>query len=252
MLRASPAQPFDLFLMMTRETPAATSSLAKPRFRWNWILAAMLIIGLVAAARFLPVQNLVEQALDWIGALGPWAPLVYIVAYVIAAVFLFPGWGLTVGAGAAFGLFKGIILASLAATLAATCAFLIGRYLARNSVARRMEGNERFVAIDEAVEAEGWKIVLLMRLSPVFPYTLLNYAFGLTRVKLSHYVLASWVGMLPGTAMYVYMGSLAHMVGRERTRLEWGLYGVGLLATIAVTVFVTIIARRALARKTSS
>jgi uncharacterized membrane protein YdjX (TVP38/TMEM64 family) len=104
------------------------------------------------------------------------------------------------------------------------------------------------------VADEGWKIVFLTRLSPVFPFTLLNYAFGLTRVKLSHYVLASWIGMIPGTVMYVYLGSLVNVGAghRQRTTGEWVLYGVGLLATIVVTIFVTRVARKALEKKISS
>ena len=143
---------------------------------------------------------------------------------------------------------------SISATLGATAAFLVGRYLARDAIARKIERNEKFAAIDRAVADEGWKIVLLTRLSPVFPFTLLNYAFGLTRVKLSHYVLASWIGMMPGTVMYVYLGSLVNVGAghRQRTTGEWVLYGVGLLATIAVTVFVTPLARKALAKKISS
>ena len=102
-----------------------------------------------------------------------------------------------------------------------------------------------------AVAEEGWKIVGLTRLSPVFPFTLLNYAFGLTSVSLRHYVVASWIGMMPGTVMYVYLGSLARAAAGERTRTagEWALYGVGLLATVAVTIFVTRLARRALATR---
>ena len=140
---------------------------------------------------------------------------------------------------------------SVASTLAATAAFLIGRYLARAAVARKIAGNEKFTAVDHAVAAEGWKVVFLTRLSPVFPFTLLNYAFGLTQVKLVHYILASWIGMLPGTVMYVYLGSLAQAASGERSRttVEWTLYGVGLLATIGVTIFVTRIARKALSRK---
>ena len=116
-----------------------------------------------------------------------------------------------------------------------------------------MDGNVRFAAIDRAVASAGWKIVGLTRLSPVFPFTLLNYAFGLTRVKLGHYVLASWIGMMPGTVMYVYLGSLAKAASSERTRTtgEWVLYGVGLLATLVVTVFVTRVAKKALAEKIS-
>src|SRR5262249_33104555 len=121
---------------------------------------------------------------------------------------------------------------------------------ARDAIARKIEKHEKFVTIDRAVADEGWKIVLLTRLSPVFPFTLLNYAFGLTRVKLSHYAVASWLGMIPGTVMYVYLGSLVNVGGhRQRTTGEWILYGVGLLATVAVTVFVTRLARNALAKK---
>ncbi len=142
----------------------------------------------------------------------------------------------------------------ISATLGATAAFLVGRYLARDAIARKIEKHEKFATIDRAVADEGWKIVLLTRLSPVFPFTLLNYAFGLTRVKLSHYVLASWLGMIPGTVMYVYLGSLVNVGAghRQRTTGEWVLYGVGLLATVTVTVFVTRLAKKALAKKISS
>jgi uncharacterized membrane protein YdjX (TVP38/TMEM64 family) len=145
----------------------------------------------------------------------------------------------------------GSICVSISATLGATAAFLVGRYLARDAIARKIERNEKFAAIDRAVADEGWKIVFLTRLSPVFPFTLLNYAFGLTRVKLGHYVLASWIGMMPGTVMYVYLGSLVNVGAghRQRTTGEWVLYGVGLLATVVVTVFVTRLARKALAKK---
>ena len=158
------------------------------------------------------------------------------------------------GAGAVFGVALGSFSVSISATLGATAAFLVGRYLARDVIARKIQKNEKFATIDQAVADEGWKIVLLTRLSPVFPFTLLNYAFGLTRVKLSHYVLASWIGMLPGTVMYVYLGSLVNVGAghRQRTTGEWVLYGVGLLATVIVTVFVTRVAKKALAKKISS
>ena len=167
---------------------------------------------------------------------------------------LIPGSALGLGAGALFGVVRGSLLVSLGSTLGATCAFLLGRYLARGWVAKKIEGRASFAAIDRAVADEGWKIVFLTRLSPVFPFTLLNYAFGLTRVSLRDYVLASWIGMMPGTVMYVYLGSLARagVADRQRTPAEWVLYGFGLLATVAVTVIVTRIARRALAKRTMS
>lgn len=220
-------------------------------FRRTWLLALAAAAALVAAAQYFPVQDLLQQALAWIGGLGPWGVVLFIAIYVAATVFFVPGSVLTLGAGAVFGVVWGSVYVSIAATLGATCAFLVGRYLARDAVTRMIEGNARFAAIDQAVANEAWKIVGLTRLSPVFPFTVLNYAFGLTRVKLAHYVLASWIGMMPGTVMYVSLGSLAQVASGDRTRTtgEWALYGVGLLATVIVTVFVTRIAQQALAKR---
>lgn len=210
------------------------------------------LLALVILARWADAPAQLRAALDVVAGLGPWGPVLFALLYVLATVLFLPGWILSVGAGAVFGVVKGSILVSISATLGATAAFLVGRYLARNWVAARIEGKPRFRAIDEAVAREGWKIVGLTRLSPIFPFNLLNYAFGLTRVSLRHYVLASWIGMMPGTVLYVYFGSLAGDLaslgaGRAaRTPAEWGLYAVGLVATVAVTVYVTRIARRAL------
>ena len=233
--------------------PAGEPPAAQPGSCRKWLLYPAVLVALLAAAKYFHAQDLLKQVLDWSGGLGPWGPVIFSLVYVVATVLLIPGSVLTLGAGTVFGLLEGIAVVSIASTLAATAAFLIGRYLARDAVARKIEGNQIFAAIDRAVAAEGWKIILLTRLSPVFPFTLLNYALGLTQVKLRHYVLASWIGMLPGTAMYVYLGSLAHAGAAPHTRTpaEWALYGVGLLATVAVTVFVTRLARRTLARKIS-
>ncbi|MDA0322557.1 MAG: TVP38/TMEM64 family protein [Verrucomicrobia bacterium] len=189
--------------------------------------------------------------LEWVDGLGPLGPAIFIVVYIVACVLFLPGSVLTLGAGAVFGVVMGSVYVSIGSTLGATAAFLTGRYLARDMIARKIEGNEKFAAIDQAVGREGWKIVGLTRLSPIFPFNLLNYAYGLTRVSLRDYVLASWIGMIPGTVMYVYIGSLAKdlaTVGGERTRStgEWTLYIVGLLATIIVSVYVTKVARRAM------
>jgi uncharacterized membrane protein YdjX (TVP38/TMEM64 family) len=208
-------------------------------------------VAIVLSLKYLHVQDALKAALDWIGKLGPWGPVIFVGIYVVATVLFIPGSVLTLGAGAVFGVALGSVCVSISATLGATAAFLVGRYLARDAIARKIEKNEKFAAIDRAVADEGWKIVFLTRLSPVFPFTLLNYAFGLTRVRLGHYVLASWIGMMPGTVMYVYLGSLVNVGAghRQRTTGEWVLYGVGLLATIVVTVFVTRLARKALAKK---
>lgn len=222
-------------------------------------LLAGVVLGLLVAAQAFDLRQAFRDALAWIAAAGPAGPLVFFGLYVAACVLMLPGSILTLGAGALFGIVNGTLLVSLSSTAGATAAFLVGRFLARGMVARRVAGNPAFAALDEAVAGEGWKIVGLTRLSPVFPFNLLNYAFGLTRVSLRDYVLASWAGMLPGTLLYVYLGSLAgslaelgaQAAGRARTPAEWVFYGIGLVATAAATVVVTRIARRALARRLS-
>src|SRR6267142_1225477 len=243
------------------QTQAETGAVAQPQetsssvnSRWKWVLYVAAGIVIVLALKYLHVQDLLKAALDWTGKLGPCGPVIFVGLYVVATVLFVPGSVLTLGAGAVFGVALGSVCVSISATLGATAAFLVGRYLARDAIARKIQKNEKFATIDRAVANEGWKIVLLTRLSPVFPFTLLNYAFGLTRVKLSHYVLASWIGMIPGTVMYVYLGSLVNLGAghRQRTTGEWILYGVGLLATVTVAGFVTRLARSALAKKIGS
>lgn len=217
--------------------------------RWFILLAVLGALAIVFT--LFDARALLRGALDAIAKLGPWGPVLFVLIYIFATVLFLPGSVLTLGAGAVFGVVWGSLLVSLASTLGATAAFLVGRYLAREWVAKKIEGNASFATIDRAVADEGWKIVGLTRLSPAFPFALLNYAFGLTRVKLRDYVLASWIGMMPGTVMYVYLGSLARVgAGEKKSPAELALYGVGLLATLVVTIFVTRVARRALAKRT--
>lgn len=221
-------------------SPPSTSSQ-----RWKWVLFPVLIVGFVVVLRFLPIQSWLRQLLDQAAASGPMGVGLFIATYVIATVLLIPGSVLTLGAGAAFGVVWGSIYVSAASLLGATTAFLVGRHFARDFVRRRIESNPDFEAIDRAMARGGWRIVGLTRLSPLFPFTFLNYAFGLTRISLREYVLASWVGMMPGTILYVYLGSLAQAaVGtRNRSPLEWGLYGLGLAATVTVSWTITRMAR---------
>jgi uncharacterized membrane protein YdjX (TVP38/TMEM64 family) len=220
------------------------------------IAGALAVIGaLLVAGRQPGVREALLSSLRWVEGLGAAGAAVYVALYVVACVLFIPGSLLGLGAGAIYGVARGAALVSLASTLGAAAAFLLGRYLARGWVASRIAGNPRFAAIDAAVGREGWKIVLLTRLSPVFPFNLLNYAYGLTRVSLRGYVLASWVGMFPGTLLYVYLGSLAGRLAGIGTAAEgatgvrWALTVLGLGATAAVTLFVARLARRALASK---
>ena len=192
------------------------------------------------------------DALAWISGLGPWGPAAFILYYALACLAFLPASLLTLGAGVLFGVVKGSLLVSAASTLGATLSFLAGRTLARNWVARKIAGHARFAAVDAAIAREGGKIVFLARLSPIFPFNLLNYALGLTKVSLRDYILASWVGMMPGTVMYVYLGSLAgDLAGlgearQQRGPAQWALLATGLAATIAATVIATRIAKKAL------
>ncbi|MEG3988791.1 TVP38/TMEM64 family protein [Microcoleus sp. S28C3] len=228
-----------------------------PSNSWKLILGIGLAVALIVAAKFFNFQGIVKNALESIASLGPWGPAAFILIYIVATVLFIPGSLLTLGSGVLFGVVGGSVCVSIGSVLGATCAFLTGRYLTRDWVSKQIEGNQKFKAIDAAVASEGWKIVLLTRLSPIFPFNLLNYAFGVTQVSLKDYFFASWIGMIPGTVMYVYIGSLAGSLaalgsqGRSRTSAEWTLYGIGLLATIALTVYATRFAKKALEEKIS-
>lgn len=228
-------------------------------FRPKVLLGLVAAIALLYGAHVLGAGALVKHSLDWIAGLGALAPVAFVAIYILACVLFLPGSILTIGAGVIFGVVRGSIYASIAATLGATAAFLVGRYFARDWVAARLEGYPKFKAIDQAVGREGWKIVLLTRLSPVFPFNLLNYAYGLTRVSLRDYVLTSWAGMIPGTILYVYLGSLSGDLARAaagdgvqapNSSAGWVVKGIGLAATIAVAVYATRIGSRALKEKT--
>lgn len=203
------------------------------------------------------LQDMLRQALAWINERGRVGVIAYITLYIIATVAFLPGSIITLGGGAIFGVFWGSLYVFIGASLGATAAFLIGRYFARNWVYKKIAGNEKFRKIDEAVGKEGFKIVGLTRLSPVFPFNLLNYAFGVTGVSLKDYLLG-FVGMIPGTVMYVYIGSLAGACALIGTKaqptnsvVEWARMIIGFIATVAVTVVITRIARKALEEKVS-
>lgn len=228
-----------------------------PTSRWSWagklVLAVLGLALLILLGRQL--GGYVPAFAQWVETLGFWGPLVFILGYAAATVAFIPGSLLTLTAGAIFGLLEGTLYVFVGATLGTTLAFLVSRYLARGAIERRLESYPKFATIDKAVAEQGLKVVLLLRLSPVFPYNLLNYALGLTRVKLRDYVLAAF-GMIPGTFLYVYygkaLGSLAAVAGGaevEKGAASWILLGVGLAATIIVTTIVTRIARRALGQE---
>jgi uncharacterized membrane protein YdjX (TVP38/TMEM64 family) len=217
---------------------------------------AKLGIGLAALVALIALGRGAGDAIpafaSWVDGLGAWGPTVFILGYAVSVVALVPASLLTLAAGAIFGIVAGTVYVFVAATLGSALAFLVARYVARRVVERKLEGNEKFASIDRAVGEQGRKIVFQLRLSPIFPFSLLNYALGLTRVGFADYVVAS-VGMLPGSLLYVYSGkvagdvaSLAGGVELERGPADYALWIIGLVATIAATATVTRIARRAL------
>jgi uncharacterized membrane protein YdjX (TVP38/TMEM64 family) len=216
--------------------------------------AVTLLAVTVAAVALLPVRDALATALEWVQRLGPLGPVALALLYVPACLFFIPGTILTLGGGFVFGFVRGLIAVSLGSTLGATAAFLAGRTLGRGFVARRVAARPQFAALDRAVGRQGFKIVLLTRLSPLFPFNVLNYAYGLTQVSLRDYVLGSWLGMLPATVLYVYVGSAAKSVADLSASRAEGSAGrtalliVGLAATVAVTAFVSRLAREELKR----
>ncbi|MBE9537263.1 MAG: TVP38/TMEM64 family protein [Proteobacteria bacterium] len=179
-----------------------------------------------------------EQLRDWIEGLGMWGPLVYILLYSVTPSLFLPGTPMTVAAGLAFGPFYGTIFAITGATIGASLAFLVARYFARKQAANLLRG--RLEAIDDGVKKKGWVFVAITRLIPLFPFNLLNYAFGLTSIRFTHYVLASFVFMLPGTTAYVVFGSSLLDLVKGRVTME---FFAGLALVLAVS-FVPVMYRR--------
>jgi uncharacterized membrane protein YdjX (TVP38/TMEM64 family) len=244
---------------ITQNDGYATDDAPDMKTRNRIVVALLLIAGLAGAARFFPIAAWISFVIEWVRGAGNIGLLVYFLFYTIGVVLFLPGSLLTLGAGFLYGPLLGTLLVSPASVAGATLAFLAGRFVARDWVMHRIASSPKFSAIDEGIGKRGFYIVFLIRLSPVFPFTLLNYALGLTRVKLRDYVLASFLGMLPGTFLYVYFGSLITSVaqllsGKRPVAGPWGevLFFGGLAATVAVTWLITRVARRALDRALQS
>ncbi len=217
------------------------------------ILAGLILLAALSAALvWLPVHAWLLAVLEWIRSLGVWGPAAMVGLYVLACVLVLPGWILTVGSGFLFGLGWGLATVVCGANLGAMAAFLAGRTVGRRWIAGKVARNPRFSALDQAVGREGFKLVLLLRLSPLFPFNFLNYALGLTKITFGTYALASFLGMLPAMVLYVYLGSAARSLAEAASSRARGgavesiLFWVGLAATAAVAVLVARLARRSL------
>ena len=220
-----------------------------PRLR-NAAIGLALVAIVVAAILVVPAKRWAIGFVEWMHGQGARAIVIFAVAYIVAAVLLIPGSVLTLGAGFVYGTVWGTLLVVPVATVAAMIAFTISRRLIRRRVAARVQRNPKFAALDRAIGRSGFKITLLVRLSPIFPFGLLNYALGVTEIRARDYFLATALGMLPGTIAYVYLGSLvtsATELGSGAGR-GW-LYWVGGAFTLVASIAITAIARQALRRE---
>jgi uncharacterized membrane protein YdjX (TVP38/TMEM64 family) len=225
-------------------------------FRAGLLAGAAIVICLAAVV--LPVREQIAALLAWVGRRGALSGVLLCLAWIPAAVLVIPGSVLTLGTGFLLGPGWGLLVVSIGSTLGATAAFLVGRKLGRDWVRGRIGGHQRLSGVDGAIEREGLKVVLLLRLSPLIPYNALNYALSLTGVGLRDYVIGSWLGMLPGTVLYVALGAGARSLaaamtgGGERTGAWIALGAAGLVATAAAVWVVARAARRALAVRTEA
>lgn len=214
-------------------------------------LPGAVLIVLLAAGAGWRFAGEWPQLIAGVTGLGAWGPIAYVALYAAAAVAFVPGSVLTVAAGALFGLWPGVVYALTGATLGATAAFAVARWIGRGWVERRVARDPRVAALDRAIAARGRTVVLLLRLSPVVPFTLLNYALGLTRVRFRDY-LAGSVGMVPAAFAYVYSGTVAREAAlvlsgaAQPSPAEHALLVAGLAATVVVVVLLVRAARRAL------
>jgi uncharacterized membrane protein YdjX (TVP38/TMEM64 family) len=209
-------------------------------------VAVVVIAALIVAVRLLPTDEWLQALQSYVKGLGAVGWIVYALVYALCCVLFVPASLLTLGAGVIFGLVEGTIVVVVGATAGAVASFLLARTVMRSKVETMTAGNPKFRALDKAIGREGAKIVFLIRLSPLFPFTYINYGFGLTGVRTLPYALATFVGIIPGTFAFVYIGSLLATAAGDATATQKIIRVAGLVVTIVVTVLVTRIARNAM------
>ncbi len=219
----------------------------------RWVAICILFVGaLVGAVIYFDAQSHLLRFFDWLEELGVWAPPLFILIDMLVVVLVLPGVMLTLGAGFMFGVLKGSLYVVIGTTLGATIAFMIARYLFGKRASQFVLNHSKLKVVNDEFTRQGWKVVLLTRLVPFFPFKLSNYFFGLMRISLRHFILGVFFGIWPITINNVYIGSLAADLATlgsrssSRSQAEWAMYGIGLIITIAAVVYITRLARRAL------
>ena len=230
-----------------------TSPRRLPRLRWQWFAAIAAAVAIVLAFHELPVKDWIARLPPWAASLGWRGVLVFAAVYVACALLFGPAWLVTLAIGLAYGFARGLLLVSAVSTVGAALAFLIARHLVRRRVEELVRRRPALAAVDRAIARHGWKIVFLLRLSAVVPYTLSNYVYGITAIRFGPYLLASWIGMLPVTAVYVSIGAAgraAIAAPVQPSAWRWAILVAGVLLTLGVAIFIARISRRELIRET--
>jgi uncharacterized membrane protein YdjX (TVP38/TMEM64 family) len=204
-----------------------------------WLLLGVVLVAVGFGVSQLPLAQWAQSLRIWIEALGALSFVAFALAYILAAILLVPVWWLSITGGLAFGIW-GFVVVPISATLGASAAFLVSRYFARGRIREWLVHRPQYHAVDQAVSEEGWKVVALLRLSPLVPYNLMNYFCGMTGVSFPAYLVATFLGSIPVTAMYVYLGFIGQAVASGTMGwLQWMLLGIGLAATAGATVLIT-------------
>jgi uncharacterized membrane protein YdjX (TVP38/TMEM64 family) len=223
--------------------PAMESDPRSRQRRWARAAAALLVVmALLAAAwLFLPLRAVLTAVQEWLAQFGPWGIVIFEALFIVAVVAMVPGSALSVAAGLTYGMW-GAPLAIAGATIGGAVAFIIARHFAHDRVAAWLLVHPHMEAVAEAVDEEGWRVVALVRLSPLLPFNMQNYLFGLTNIPFGQYVVATVLSIAPGTAFDVYIGSLGNLSMSDHSPTEWTIVGAGVVAT---AVLVWLVARKA-------
>ena len=218
---------------------ASTEDQSKKPLPWKKIAIGALVIGaIIAAYSLLPLNEWISSFQNWVKGYGALGWIIFIIVYAIATFALVPGALLTIAAGVIWGLW-GFPIVVAGAVVGSAISFLVARYALFERVQKMLETRPKLRAVNDAISDEGWKVVFLLRLSPALPFSLQNWFLGITSVGFWSSQIATLVGILPGTLLYVWIGSLGGQAGDDMSTVKYIVFGVGLLATLAVTILVT-------------
>jgi uncharacterized membrane protein YdjX (TVP38/TMEM64 family) len=221
-----------------RQSRKSTSQADKgpPRW-WPWPVAGVLLLALCLSWFLLPLREWVEALQSWLLGLGLWGVLIFAIILILMTFLPAPDWPLPIAAGYVYG-FWAFPLTYASIAFASVLAFLAARYLLRDKIRSLLNRRPKYRGVDKAVADDGWIVVLLMRLSPIVPFNLQNYALGVTAIPFLQYLTATLIGIVPGISIYVYFGIFGKGLGSGPTAIDWILFGLGVLATVALAILV--------------